>query len=895
MIQEWVQNPTPESSRHLIRAYRESEWRSVRLEVLKGLHKFTDLRSFLFLVEVIRKNEDLAEQMLAIRALAERSSGSMRSRSVQCFLRSYLPTAPDTLKPTVAYSLGLTQDFHSISLLLKEWDPAVKNEDGLLLKNLVIALGELKAFESLPKIRELLARSSGLESDLMMACMFALARLERDPGLIAPFERAFSEDSLMLQIYRSTLSQIQIRSQFKLEDYLSKIFQHPNPHPVLPLELRAFDEKEVETGLEVFDAKAQPKRFLFALQGLRTNTRAKILKQWFRSMIQSDQGGGNMSEDEWEALIPDISSLLNDTIYKSVKDEIASLKEPASLDLQLKWLDAIAPYVDIEAEGRTFLVDTEDSIAIRYLNLWSEWSLVKGLNSKVIDEWIDKFGLKPMVFGRLIRACAELNHPLKKFSQNWPTDFKDRQLRSSVLFYFESQPELMDLKELLNQVLLLSQLERENLGQRILGVIEAIAEMNARAKKSMAGESRLIDVLKMFAGHFSPELQIGVLRTLRFQPIPGFESWVMERIKHAHALVELNSIIALKSYPNSRDASEALVEKLDSAVRIIQGRALDSLCAHTSLLARRAVLDYLMANLDEEEVVDKVYRSFDPENRGGPEFVQKCDAMLQVNPDHPQWEKLVSLRDRLSNNSTAAQAATLDAAGTATLEEIDKKLVSVIPHFKKLDAMTQSALRAAEQPFIDEDTHKLPVDKAPTVLEYCKALDLILDRHLGQKYLFPRLDTQLHDFQTLWHRLGFGEDYPNLEKVVTALGLKGRIAPEHFPLHKAKMMCGTFFNGKILQDRFKIFDGLRAWAVIFLMFTRKLPVASTSGAKAGEPLLKLANSSDEKAVSIAKRLMTLQDLRNPAAHRQTYMDLASVSAVRNEAILLLNTVLEVLV
>jgi hypothetical protein len=105
------------------------------------------------------------------------------------------------------------------------------------------------------------------------------------------------------------------------------------------------------------------------------------------------------------------------------------------------------------------------------------------------------------------------------------------------------------------------------------------------------------------------------------------------------------------------------------------------------------------------------------------------------------------------------------------------------------------------------------------------------------------------------------------------------------------MMCATFFNGKIMQDRFKVFDGLRAWAVIFLIFARKIPQIQ------GTPILPMKTGLDavamnDQCISIAKRLMTLQDLRNPAAHRQTYTELALVKNVRNEAIMLVNTVLE---
>lgn len=294
-------------------------------------------------------------------------------------------------------------------------------------------------------------------------------------------------------------------------------------------------------------------------------------------------------------------------------------------------------------------------------------------------------------------------------------------------------------------------------------------------------------------------------------------------------------------------------------------------------------------HLNDEEVVDKVYRSFDKDGKGGEEYAQGLNQILSANPDHPQWEKLVSLRDRVSTQSSKETVMSMNTS--PELEAIDERLKAAIPKFDQLDLTTKLALRAAEQPFLQVgEGENLPIDKAPTVLEYCKALDLILERHLGQKYLFPKLDRELHDFQTLWHRVGFGEDYPQSERVMTFLGLKGKITPENFPLHKAKMMCGTFFNGKILQDRFKIFDGLRAWAVIFLVFSRKINL--TTGAVG--PLLKLPGLSDEVCISVAKRLMMLQDLRNPAAHRQTYNDLASVKTVRNESVELINILMELI-
>ncbi len=74
----------PEQARTLIREYFDSEWRTTRLEVLKALGQFQDSRSFQFLVQVIQRNEDLAEQQFALLSLSRRKN----SQSAR-FLKHY--------------------------------------------------------------------------------------------------------------------------------------------------------------------------------------------------------------------------------------------------------------------------------------------------------------------------------------------------------------------------------------------------------------------------------------------------------------------------------------------------------------------------------------------------------------------------------------------------------------------------------------------------------------------------------------------------------------------------------------------------------------------------------------------------------------------------------------
>jgi len=865
--------------RELIRNYKESEWRTTRLEVLRRLGEFHDTRSFHFLTQIVQNPDDLAEQQLAISAIARRKTTSART-----FLRNFYPQAPETLKSSLSHALGVVQDLASTDRLLKDWDEAYLKQDWAWLRNILLSLGELKAFSALPKMIELLQNpKTKLSNELLFASLFSLGRLSRYPQefqkAVSAYEPRLLEDALLSQVYQSALTQVQIRSQFKLEDYLNKIFTLPDPHPVLPLELLSFDPEEVELGLSLFSTSKDWKRFLFALRGVSSGKRDLYLEQIAQAVRDT------ADSENYFVLFEALRDL---GISAVLRDKLEKIINPASLALEvrLKWLEVDGAF---EKEALTYLKNSSDEIAIRWINGWNDDLNGKLLNSnkgdlgKRIESWIQA-GLTAPVYARLIRACAELGVEVPAILKNFDPDFKKAPLRSSLLLYLEKYPVLVPAVLLARALTGLTPAEQETLGLRILSILEIYASGGYWNKEFEA-------VLKPFYEHFSPEFRIGVIRILAHAKIN--ESYLVKQLVHENESVVLNAVIALKSFDSSAETSESLIPFLKSTSEILRGRTLDALCAHNSLKAKQAVMEYLKNNLLNEEVVDKIYRCFDSQKKGGEGFVKTIEGILSENPDHPQWEKLVSLRDRLIlDTKTLANAEAGNTVGQDALKELDQKLIEVIPLFNKLDPTVQSALRAAEQPFHQStDLQNLPVDKAPTVLEYCKALDLILERHLGQKYLFPKLDQRLHEFQTLWHNVGFSEDYPPAEKVLMVLGLKGKITPEGFPLHKSKLMCATFFNGKIMQDRFKVFDGLRAWAVIFLIFARKIPQVQ------GTPLLPMSTKLDatemnEKCISIAKRLMTLQDLRNPAAHRQTYTELHLVKNVRNEAILLVNTVLE---
>ena len=45
--------------------------------------------------------------------------------------------------------------------------------------------------------------------------------------------------------------------------------------------------------------------------------------------------------------------------------------------------------------------------------------------------------------------------------------------------------------------------------------------------------------------------------------------------------------------------------------------------------------------------------------------------------------------------------------------------------------------------------------------------------------------------------------------------------PENFPNHKLSLLCNSIASGKIVHEQYKVLDGLRAWAIVILIFGRR--------------------------------------------------------------------------
>jgi hypothetical protein len=373
-------------------------------------------------------------------------------------------------------------------------------------------------------------------------------------------------------------------------------------------------------------------------------------------------------------------------------------------------------------------------------------------------------------------------------------------------------------------------------------------------------------------------LLIAALKFLSVRPITGMLNSVINCLK-ASSRVQLAAIITLKSYP-SEEPVEKIAAFLNSEFKSLAGRALDTLTSLPGLRAKRIIIDFLKENAGDTEVCDKIIRCFTVPKTQNDYFTKTIDDIIKLYPQHPLLDGLVTLREQMLNEAPESGGVGFIPKGE-DIEIIDRELEAKIMGYVDFDESTKSALRSAELPYQHRKMFDEYVDKGSSVIEYCKAIDLILEKTLGRKMLFPKLEQGLHEFQNILHLTGLHEDSPSPQYVLKQLELEKHYSARSLPLYKMSSVAYGIRTGKIVNQQFKILDGLRAWAVLLLLFSRKI-----QGIK---PIILLRNASDGQIVELSKKLMLLQDIRNPVAHRQTVVKFVELDQVRNEVFALLNS------
>lgn len=856
-IHQLAQQKTSDSTRELIHIFNECGWRETKFQILKSIVVNPDLRCLEFLCTQAQQTEDLPIAEAAVQAL-----GETKSIWAARYLSQFYKFAPDTLKPACVLALGRLSDRRLLPEFLRDLDKAFKSQQTLLVKNLVLALGELKAQSAVPLLVQIAKNKSF--RDVALSAVVSLGKIAKDVKYFDELEVHFKNDSFEYQIFSAAKSQCQFRSDWKLEDYLNKLITQANFHPALFLEFNAFPVKDVKAALDML-AEDELAPTLFQI----------LAKIEFPEVI---------------AWYDEYSRLVND---KNQPEFLLSLSAHSKTDL-LKLLEKYSEienkhYVKArllnsenpESEIKKFILSSDfknlsEDGQIKILNDFFYYLLAYKPNQKIFSQclkvletfMIEDKNLKPKALGRMIRLFGQLNYSSPKLNQFVFLNHEEQ--RKSCLVYFEAQAQSYFWDEALQVPAFTKNpdfAEDDN---------NAILKILINGDKNPFTENKWNDFLSRISTDKSESTQIWFLKLIaRFKPL-AYKEYVLKLAKTQNYIIQFHVIIALKSFGDEMSADQLAVF-LNSKSKSISGRALDAMLNLPGNRAKRLVFDYFGEKFQTPGVVEKVVRSFKPPENDTDFFAVQVAKIVEhlekTEPDFVSLGQLIEFRDQLKLNqkSYSKQKAT---PTDADILAIDYEIEKMIPSYKYFDEASKAALRSAEVTFKHPELFDHFVDKSSVVLGYSKAIDIVLEKQLGRKILFPKLENKLNEFQNVVHALTLNEDYPQSEKVLRLLQLEKHFSSQSLPVHKMSLVAQGIMNSKIINEHFKILDGLRAWAVMLLIFARPSQALN-------KPLISVIDD-ESSCVLLAKKLMWLQDVRNPIAHRQTVVDHKDVAHIRDE-------------
>jgi len=863
----------PDAARELIQLYEECQWRTNRLQMIRVLSKNPTQRSLEFLFKLAQTSNDIPIAEAAVWSL-----GQSHHRLAAHFLVHFYRNTNDLLKPSVVGALGQIPDRTLLKDFVEELPLAIHNQKVSLAKNLALTLGELKAVEALPYLQELVHQTAN--SELRLSALIGIGKICRTSQLVASLEPYFRNDLFQYQLFTNIKSQVQFRSKWRLEDYLNRIFDGPEMHKTLPYELSHFDSKDVKEGLKLFRSSHPLERICLVLSKLDFPD----ISDWYQEFFDLK----NLKREEVEIVLRSISEHIDPKMIQPLN----TLREHHPECWQ-EWLTAVSMSIPNAApQFKEFFNSdhysglSEDLRILAINQLYNQALAIQSSPSQLqafetILNGILEHDPSQAVQGRALRSLAGLGlsskkaiQLIKQCLQDFTSGAPDVTLMPSCLYYLE----LCTERNLLSQLLL--PLERMMDGNQIpvqlkiayLKTLSALPELPAALPK--------LDLFlkQALQSTSSPEWTMAALRLLNSHPRVDLLPEVTETLKREER-IQVTAIITLKAFADER-ATEPVARFLDSKQKSLSGRALDTLTSLPGMRAKRFVIDYLKDHGEDLEICDKIIRCLNSPESPSDYFSESVDQILKKFPLHPHKDGLVLLRERM-----APQSSTLGRSGKVKgvdIQAIDQELNLKIAGYSSLEESIKTTLRSAEIPYKHRELFDEYVDKASSIVEYCKAVDLVMEKTLGKNLLFPKLENSLFEFQNIIHAIGLSDSYANAKDVLASLDIEKHFTIQSLPLHKMTLVAQAILNGKIVNEHFKTLDGLRAWAIMILLFGRRI--------QNRKPVIPLKSLTDDAIVTFCKRLMALQDIRNPLAHRQTVVQFHQIDAVRAEVFALLGLI-----
>lgn len=401
-----------------------------------------------------------------------------------------------------------------------------------------------------------------------------------------------------------------------------------------------------------------------------------------------------------------------------------------------------------------------------------------------------------------------------------------------------------------------------------LSKVGALPDISALEGVSFRGERRRRQALLLILSH---------------NRCPGFERLIADELAEEGDFAMAMLALAAARLNHDDEIWERVFGYLESANPCLSGRALDSICTGGELKQHLRLFELLDPLRSSKETLFKVFTSLDTtEDSGYQRIVAQLDTWLEarqgVMADRDVAASAVSLRDSLCFQR---QRSVMEAVPEAErhIAELDQKLAKRLPGFLSYSEEAKSALRNAELTFQHPAIFGERVDKSTIVVELVKAIDLNLQHRIGPQLFGRAPHATIAKMQSRVVQLELDDEQKPPYQLVKDLELVAHFEEAVFPSYKLAAICQGILSGKIYFLQHRLIDGLRAWALLLLIFGRRFEFRGMPI----EPLIEMEISSPELIGKLAFELNSLQDHRNEAAHRGTMLRASEFEEIRHRS------------
>jgi HEAT repeat protein len=429
--------------------------------------------------------------------------------------------------------------------------------------------------------------------------------------------------------------------------------------------------------------------------------------------------------------------------------------------------------------------------------------------------------------------------------------------------------------------------------RQILPVAESAGEVRM-AIHSLARSEGACDAscLAQISPDALDEMRVAILKILTLSPAKEMQDFIALRLRDGDFQARLLAVAAAKHH-QSDEVAESLFEYLDHPNHALAGRALDSLVTSFGSKEHLRVFERMRSRSGDEVLFKKVFRSLKPREGESYKGVLTClDVLIRerkgVMTDQDMVQAALNLRDNLVVMTAMAAVDTADSL-KAKLKEVDRHAIDAslgkeLRGFEKYSATIKSVLRSGEVTWQNPELFDARVDKSTVLVQYVKAIDLLLQEKIGSQMFLGQGANFLQKMQSRVIRLELDEESSWDSQIVGSLDCSMHFSRDSFPTHKLMGICRSIMTGQIMKEQYKVVDGLRAWAILLLLFGRSFKFRG----QAMDSLFPMLKSSNDGVCRIARAMNDLQEARNRAAHRGTVLEKDNIKELRDLSAALLN-------